>query len=63
MKKQVPEKRLKILLKLLGLFKKGREYKMKKRHPHKNIPEGCFEEEQGANGFLWSCFSFNKEKT
>ena len=24
---------------------------MKKRQPHKNIPEGCFEEEQGQGGF------------
>ena len=24
---------------------------MKKNQPHKNIPEGCFEEEQGQQGF------------
>ena len=35
---------------------------MKKRQPHKNIPKGCFEEEQGQSGFYGPASHLIKKK-
>ena len=35
---------------------------MKKRHPHKNIPKGCIEEEQGQDGFYGAVSHLIKKK-